>query len=131
MRTNPIRFTLIAALVGFPFALLATRADDPPPIAKKDIETSKNNLKQIALAFMDYHDQKFRIASNIYSIDDKRLLLSWRVAILPYLGKEEAKLYSQFNLDEPWNSDNNRKLVEKMPKLFEPVRVKAKAGETF
>jgi prepilin-type processing-associated H-X9-DG protein len=56
-------------------------------------------------------------------------LLSWRVAILPYI--EERALYNQFKLDEPWDSANNKKLIEKMPKLYEPVRVKAKPGETF
>jgi hypothetical protein len=55
--------------------------------------------------------------------------LSWRVQILPFL--EEDTLYKQFKLDEPWDSDHNKKLVEKMPKVYAPVRVKAKAGETF
>jgi hypothetical protein len=38
------------------------------------------------------------------------------VAILPYL--EEQALYQQFHLDEPWDSPNNMKLVEKMPKVY-------------
>jgi Protein of unknown function (DUF1559) len=43
-------------------------------------------------------------------------LHSWRVLILPYIG--EGELYKQFKLDEPWDSDNNKKLLAKMPALF-------------
>ena len=43
-------------------------------------------------------------------------LLSWRVAILPYI--EQVDLYKQFKLNEPWDSPNNKKLIEKMPKIY-------------
>src|SRR5262249_39845037 len=43
-------------------------------------------------------------------------LLSWRVAILPYI--EQGKLYKQFHLDEPWDSPHNRSLIDKMPGLY-------------
>lgn len=42
--------------------------------------------------------------------------LSWRVHLLPYLGEE--KLFSQFKLDEPWDSPNNRALIHRMPPIF-------------
>ena len=45
-------------------------------------------------------------------------LLSWRVSILPYLGDQYKELYDQFKLDEPWNSDNNIKLLDRIPPLF-------------
>ena len=47
--------------------------------------------------------------------------------ILPFI--EEAKLYKQFKLDEPWNSPHNKKLIGKMPKLFKHPKIKA-AGKT-
>jgi hypothetical protein len=43
-------------------------------------------------------------------------MLSWRVRMLPYL--DEQELYEQFKLDEPWDSDHNKQLIEKMPRLF-------------
>ncbi len=49
-------------------------------------------------------------------------LLSWRVAILPFLGEEG--LYKEFRLDEPWDSEHNNKLIPKMPKVYAPVRGK-------
>ena len=54
-------------------------------------------------------------------------LLSWRVAILPYLGESEKALYGQFKLSEPWDSPNNKALLAKMPKVYAPAV--AKDGE--
>ncbi len=78
---------------------------------------SMNNLKQICLAFHNYHDtyNGFPAAA----ITDKKTgnpLLSWRVAILPYI--EEQNLYQQFKLDEPWDSEHNLKLAKNMPKVY-------------
>jgi hypothetical protein len=47
---------------------------------------------------------------------DGKKLLSWRVLLLPYL--EQQSLYSQFHLDEPWDSPTNRPLVEQMPPTY-------------
>jgi len=127
--------TLPAALaslfLGSPFALPSISADDPPPIAKKDIETSQDNLKKIGIAGHNYHDARLGLPTNIFSAakEDNTPLLSWRVALLPYL--DQKALYDQFKLDEPWDSAHNKQLIEKMPKIYEAVRVKAKAGETY
>ncbi len=43
-------------------------------------------------------------------------LLSWRVHILPYM--DMAPLYKQFHLDEPWDSEHNRKLIPMMPAVY-------------
>jgi hypothetical protein len=85
-----------------------------------------DNLKRLAIALHQYASAS---ASNafptnaIYSRDGKPLL-SWRVALLPYLG--EQKLFKEFKLDEPWDSDHNKKLIEKMPEVFRSPRVKLK-----
>jgi hypothetical protein len=78
--------------------------------------SSVNNLKQMVLAMHNYADTygKFPAAA-IYDKNDKPLL-SWRVAILPYV--EESELYKQFHLDEPWDSDHNKKLLDKMPRIY-------------
>lgn len=51
------------------------------------------------------------------------------MAILPYV--EESELFKAFKLDESWDSDHNKKLIDKMPKVYAPVRGKAEKGETF
>ncbi len=47
---------------------------------------------------------------------DGKPLLSWRVAILPYI--EQYELYKKFRLDEPWDGPNNSKLLSQMPKYY-------------
>ncbi len=36
--------------------------------------------------------------------------------VLPFV--EQMALYKEFHLDEPWDSEHNRKLIEKMPAAF-------------
>lgn len=77
---------------------------------------SSNNLRQIGLAFHNYHDT-FQGMPAQANLDQRgRALLSWRVHILPYLGY--AELYQQFHLDEPWDSDHNRALLAQMPPVY-------------
>ena len=78
--------------------------------------TSSNNLKQILLAMHNYHDVYRHFPAAYGMKKDETKLLSWRVYLLPYL--EQAPLYDQFHLDEPWDSEHNKKLIEKMPTVF-------------
>ncbi len=74
------------------------------------------HFKQIGIAFHNYHDvYKTFPAAASYSPEGKPLL-SWRVHILPFL--DQAPLYKEFHLDEPWDSEHNRKLIERMPKTY-------------
>ncbi len=98
---------------------------------------SMNKLKQLGLAIHMYTDSYGQlpfpgIGKNGAPLGqgNKNANLSWRVAILPFI--DEQNLYQQFKLDEPWDSEHNKKLIEKMPKLFAPVNgVKADKGHTF
>jgi hypothetical protein len=85
--------------------------------------TAANDLRQLSLAMLTYHDNFGTFPGPaIYDADGKPLL-SWRVAILPWIG--ETALYEKFKRDEPWDSDHNKKLIEKMPSVFAP-----KGGKT-
>jgi hypothetical protein len=91
-----------------------------------------NNLKYLALAMFNYHDAKGSFPpAAIYDAHGKPLL-SWRVALLPYLehqGEMQA-LYQEFHLDEPWDSEHNRPLIAKMPKVFATSGALASGGRT-
>jgi prepilin-type processing-associated H-X9-DG protein len=104
--------------------------DDPIERVKlaRDRVKSQNNLKQIAIAFHSYHDANNAMPRDITDKQGKPLL-SWRVAILPYV--EENELYKQFKLDEAWDSENNKKLLEKLPKVYTAPRGKFEKGQTF
>ena len=77
---------------------------------------SINNLKQMALAMFNYMDANGQFPADAIYDKTGKPLLSWRVAILPYI--EQDNLYKQFHLDEPWDSDHNKKLLEQMPPLY-------------
>ncbi|MEM1067359.1 MAG: DUF1559 domain-containing protein [Planctomycetota bacterium] len=77
--------------------------------------TSSNNMKQIALAIHNYHAAYRKLPSDIVS-EDGTPLLSWRVALLSFM--EDAGLYGQFKLDEPWDSPNNLPLMAQMPDVY-------------
>ncbi|OWK46735.1 DUF1559 domain-containing protein [Fimbriiglobus ruber] len=124
---------LLPLIFVMAFALGAAAAPVPkdqslPPPTEKERVASENNLKQIGLALHGYHDVYGQFPNNITSKAGKPLL-SWRVQLLPFL--EEGELYSKFKLDEPWDSEHNKPLVKKLPKIYAPIRVKAKPGETF
>jgi len=74
-----------------------------------------NNLKRIGLAFHGYNGAHGHLPGNIIDKDGKPLL-SWRVAILPYM--DEQALYDKFKLDEPWDSPHNKPLLDRMPEFL-------------
>jgi hypothetical protein len=77
---------------------------------------SEAALKSIAAAFEKYRAKHGHYPPPAIYAKDGTPLLSWRVAILPYLGEEE--LYRKFKLDEPWNSKHNFELAKLMPKAL-------------
>ena len=76
-----------------------------------------NNLRRIAIGMHLYSDKNngFMPPASVCDKKGKRLL-SWRVLILPYI--EQNELYKQFKLDEPWDSEHNKKLLAKMPAVY-------------
>lgn len=86
-----------------------------------------NDLKMIALAMHNYHDAHKSFPPGGTVDRNGKPLLSWRVHILPFL--EYNALYRKFKLDEPWDSEHNRKLIDQMPKEYASRRA-AKDGKT-
>ena len=108
--------------------IAVTAATDDKETMAKNETSSTNNLKLLILAAHSYHDSNGFLPGNITDTDGK-MLLSWRVQLLPYL--EEEKLYKQFRLDQPWDCEDNLKLLDQMPKVLLTPRVAAiKAGFT-
>jgi hypothetical protein len=92
---------------------------------------SQNNLKQMGLALHNYHDANGAFPPAAFtSRKGGRGGLSWRVAVLPYI--DQDALYKQFKLDEPWDSEHNRKLIPSMPKVYaDPRNTPAEPGLTY
>ena len=96
-----------------------------------------NNMRQIMLAFHNYHD-KYGHFPPAYTADENgKPLHSWRVLILPYI--EQQGLYDQIRLDEPWDSEHNRQFHSEAPYIFqcrsgdprESVLVPVPSGTTY
>ena len=103
-------------------------AESGPDRKTELIVRSATNLKRIATAIQAY------LAANNHNYPAAAIvgpngtpLLSWRVAILPYLGESEKALYGQFKLSEPWDSPHNKALLAKMPRVY--ALAVAKDGE--
>jgi hypothetical protein len=75
-----------------------------------------NRMQQIGLALHNHNDHLGYLPPAAIRSRDGKPLLSWRVAILPYI--EGESLYRQFRLDEPWDSPHNSALLPRMPEVF-------------
>jgi hypothetical protein len=89
---------------------------------------SANNLKQIGLAIHNYESAYKRLPKRAAKDSEGKPLFSWRVELLPFL--EEIELYNEFRRDEPWDSEHNIKLLEKMPAAFRHPKSQAEPGMT-
>ena len=100
-----------------PEASPTSQADEKEQKARRQ---SLHNLRTISLAVHNAisADKQGRFPAAAISKDGKPLL-SWRVALLPFLG--EKGLYEQFHLDEPWDSPHNKLLLDQMPNVYAPV----------
>lgn len=108
--TQMASVSTIGVLVG----LLLPAVQSAREAARRQV--SMNNMKQIALAMHNYESAYKRFPARASRSPDGKPLLSWRVALLPYL--EENDLYRRFRLDEPWDSPHNLELIELMPDLY-------------
>ena len=76
-----------------------------------------DDLRQISGAMIRAaEEENGRMPTWALSGRDGRPLLSWRVALLPYLGQND--LYQEFKLDEPWDGPNNSRLLSLMPRVY-------------
>ena len=88
---------------------------------------SAGNLRTIAVAMRKYAKANQTFPPAFKADKDGKPLLSWRVLLLPYLEGGDV-IYQQFHLDEPWDSEHNKKLIACMPAFYRSPRSKV-AGE--
>jgi type II secretory pathway pseudopilin PulG len=96
----------VVGVIGLLMALLfppATRCNWPAARRAQCV----NNLRQIALALLNY-ESTYEALPPAYTVDvDGKPLHSWRTLILPYL--EQQPLYETIDLSKPWNDPANAK----------------------
>jgi RNA polymerase sigma factor (sigma-70 family) len=134
---------LVSSLFGAAFALgpvgertaerpgektSAKPAPAPRPATHAQTRGSQDNLRKVVAALHAYVEAHGHFPHDITDKGGKPLL-SWRVAILPWL--DQDFLYAQFKLDEPWDGPNNRKLLAFMPRPYRAPVQDARSSETF
>ncbi len=91
--------------------------------------SSSNNLKQILLAFHNYEATYRNFPAAIQRDEAGQPLLSWRVTILPFI--DQVELYNEFHLDEPWDSEHNIRLLDRMPTVYADPSLPLPPGMTI
>ncbi|MCL2005054.1 MAG: DUF1559 domain-containing protein [Planctomycetaceae bacterium] len=130
-------WTIVAAILGFGILIFLLFPFFPTASEAARRMQCTNNLKQIMLAFHNYHAEHGHFPP-AYTVDETgKPLHSWRVLILPYV--EHNRLYEQIRLDEPWDSEYNRQFHSEAPAIFrcpsalsgEPDFVPASSGSFY
>ena len=99
-----------------PPAKAETKPKSPPKtLSRKEKEKTKNWLRQIGIGCLNYESPHEHFPRN-FEDEIGTPLLSWRVAILPFVGEKD--LYEKFHLDEAWDSTHNKKLLNEMPSIY-------------
>lgn len=85
--------------------------------------TNTNNLKQISLAVINFHDAKRNFPSPKMQPDlpgTPPADLSWRVSILPFI--EQEALFNQFDKKNGWDHPNNKMFLSRRPTVYGNVQ---------
>ena len=99
-------------------------AEDPARTNLRWVD-SMQQLTKIGAAINEFHKANgFLPPAAIRDPNTGKPLLSWRVAILPWIGVPD--LYQQFHFNEAWDSPHNKTLMAKMPFEYAPLGVKPK-----
>jgi hypothetical protein len=112
----------------------ATPVTDTPQLPREDHPEARartiDNLMRIGLAMQSLAAANQGRFPSAAIRKDGKPLLSWRVALLPFLDMHfGARLYRKFHLDEPWHSAHNKALLEEMPPEYEAVVHKDRAPQ--
>src|SRR5436190_1151666 len=107
-----VRVLVVLSIIVILIALLLPAPRSTRPAGRR--MQCNNNLRQIALALLNY-EQAYKSLPPAYTVDAKgRPLHSWRTLILPYL--EQEPLYRTIDLSKPWDDPANAKALEtKLP----------------
>lgn len=88
-----------------------------------------SNLRQLSMAFTSYESAYRAFPNDVYN-DSGEPLLSWRVRVLPFLEVGGNEIYQEIKLDEPWDSEHNRRFHSHMPDVFASPSAALPPGRT-
>ncbi|HVX16090.1 MAG TPA: DUF1559 domain-containing protein [Pirellulales bacterium] len=87
-------------------------------MARRQRASCEAQLHKISVALKNYADENSVYPPAVVRDAQGRPLHSWRVLILPQLGKDEEELHKEYHYDEPWDGPHNRELTHRMPAVY-------------
>ncbi len=113
-------FISIGVMVTSAIALILLDARFPRVGDSAYGRTVVQSLLEIGLAIHNYVEKNGRLPPATVTDKTGRPLYGWRVAILPCVNNdtEVAALARAFHFDEPWDSENNCRLLPRMPNAY-------------
>ena len=87
-----------------------------------------DNLRRITLAMLIYARAHGTLPPAQTVDADGNPFHSWRVLLLPYLGEQE--LYDKLRLDEPWDSEHNRRFHDQALPIYQCPSAELTPGQT-
>ncbi|MFK7776847.1 MAG: DUF1559 domain-containing protein [Gimesia sp.] len=113
-----VELGVVAGIIFLLLALLLPAVHQSREEARQS--TSKNNLKQIGLAFHNYHEAHGCLPPGGTIRDDGVAMHGWLIMLMPFV--DASRLFNQTDFDEPWNSDSNKPVFEtSLPYFLNPA----------
>lgn len=110
-----IELLVVIAIIAVLVAILLPAVQQAREAARRS--TCKNNLKQIALAFHNYHDVYSMLPGQMTSLTyGQNHTVSPNIVILPFL--EQSALYDSYDNNVWYNDPKNYALKDKMPAVY-------------
>lgn len=97
-------------------ALTSRQSEELKVRDEQDQRAHAAKLGRLVKAFDTYRAEHGHYPAAAVVAPDGKTLHSWRVELLPYLG--EKALFDEYKLNEPWDSEHNKRLIAKIPGVY-------------
>ncbi|QDT11871.1 DUF1559 domain-containing protein [Planctomycetes bacterium K23_9] len=91
-----------------------------PVVAKNDRMSRMSDVKQVLLAFHNFHSAYKYIPARCWTDKASKPLLSWRVAVLPFMNQQA--IWQEMDRTQAWDSDQNRPFSETVIPAYSGIR---------
>ncbi len=110
-----IELLVVIAIIAILIGLLLPAVQKVRAAANKT--TCSNNLKQLGIAFHNYHDPNDGLPSNIRPSTTSTVRVRWATFLLPYI--EQDNLYNNIDQTQNWSTAYNAQWFGRRLKSFE------------
>lgn len=134
--TGENRISAVMKLAPERVELFGNLVDEANRLADLSAKNGKRNATARNLKLLGEVANAYYVKNNAFpplAVTDENgtPLLSWRVALLPFMGPEGEALYKEFKLDQPWDSTENLKLLDRMPVIYASPLLTESGGKTL